>query len=423
MDNQQRGRSPSAGHASRSLNHSRSPSAQAGFNNQANAHGADPTLLSSGNFEQRPTNHHRTSFSDSNFLSPDLSQQFTHQSNSSQHSFDQFPSNGQDPSFADQFGPTVSGAQNSFTAAVDPRFLDATNVNSNQGLDHFLAQNPQQQTPNNQDDLDFLDMNTPAYGQYPPSGHSYHNSLSQPFNQSATLQQGTGTGTRSRGQSLSPSSAAMPPGQMNNEWAGIQFQGHRRDPSADAFSDVSSHHSPFVDAMESFDTGISPNLQGQNNSSNVNESLPALGQFSISDHNIVQSQHTSPGQSNHVSPHMSPQHGIQFEGTENFGVLAEPGPQMFETSGPGVENFPQNMPFNGGTTENMVGNQMAPEINIQFAGPERQPTLHEPGEQNDPRKDALSPPSRSEWDLKGCTSVGHLTDSNFRPKPTWSCFV
>lgn len=404
MDHRQRGRSPSADQqVPRSLNHSPSPSAQTGFTSQANAQGADPTLLSSNSFNQN-TSAHRHSFSDSNFLSPALSQQYTHHPNSSQHSFEQFPGSGQDTQYQNHFDPSDTSQQAAFSASVNPQFLDATNENSNQGLQEFLAQNTQfgsqqqQQMPNNPEDFPLFKDVSNSYNQYHSPGHSYNNSLSQPFDQSAAFPQGAGT--RSRGQSLSPSSAAVPPGQRTQEWGSMAFQGHRRNPSADAFSDISSQHSPFVDAMESFDglSGTSPNLQAQADPSMVNDSLGGFGQFTLSDPNIAPSQHTSPGQSNHVSPHMSPQQGVAFESTDNFGILApDPGPPMFDAVGPGIEAFPKNVQF---STSEGVGSQIAPEINIQLAS-EQQPPMNEPGRLHDPGRDALSPPSRSECKTSG----------------------
>ena len=423
MEQQQRGRSPSAGHTTQTLNHSRSPSAQAGLNNQASAHGVNPTLLQSGSFEQNfPVN--QQPFPDSDFLSPDLSHQYSHRSNSSQHSFEQFVT-APNTQFQDPFNPTATNQQDAFSAGVNPQFLDANNENSDQQFQEFLAQNtqfePQQNNTTDHNGFSlFKNMNDNFNNQYSSPGHSYNNSLSQSFDQPA-FQQGSTQGTRSRGQSLSPSSAAVPPGQRTQEWGNMAFQGHRSRPSADAFSDVSSHHSHFVDAMESFDgiSGTSPNLQAQGDTSLVNDSLGVLNQISLSEPNVAPSQHTSPGHSNHVSPHMSPQQGFGFDGNDSFGMLAQdPGPQMFETAGPGMEEFPRNVQFNTGEG---VAAQTAPEINIQFAGPERQPTMNEPGQGQDLGRECLIPPSRSKRVPIGYRVSTVLTISERSQPSTWSC--
>ena len=394
MDSQQRGRSPSNGPASRSLNHSRSPSAQAGFNKQANAHGTDPTLLSTNTFEQRPLNQH-TSLADTDFLHSNLPQPFAQEHSPSQ-TFDQFPINAPPPQFENQFEHPVEGnqigRQDTFPAGVDPRFLVATNTNRNQDLDEFLAQDPQRQAAGNADDFETLKEADQTYNQTQDPNNPFMASFHPSYNQPTGFQQVSGT--RSRGQSLSPSSAAGLPGQISHEWGNMAFQGHRRNPSADAFSDVSSHHSPYVDAMESFDlSGTSPNLQGQADHTLVNESLGNLNHFSISDPNVVASRHASPGPSNHVSPHISPQPGINFETTENFGLFpTDPAPSMLDPSSR-PEAFPNNVQFATGP-EGAIN--PTPEINIQLA-PERQPSFHEANAQDGIGRDALSPPSRSKF--------------------------
>lgn len=392
--NQQRGRSPSAGRANNSLNHSRSPSAQAGFNHQASAHGADPTLLQSGAYAQ---SQHAPpqSFPDPGFLTADFSQNYPQTSNPSQQSFDQFPVPSAEPQFSSTYDdPNGLSPQSDFSASVNPQYLDATNINTNQGLQDFYAQNPALSAQQEEHGL-LQDMQKSYNTVQNPQGHLYTGSLSQTYEQAQTFQQGT----RSRGQSLSPSSAAVPPGQASREWGGIAFQGHRRNPSADAYSDMSSHHSPFVDAVESFDqaNGISPNLNSQPDTAFVNESLGGLGNFTISDPNLVHSQHVSPGHSNHVSPHMSPQQNMSFEGGDQFGILtSDPGPQMYDNSVPGMEEFPNNAQFSTVGIESGMNNDVeTPQINIQFAGPERQPTFNESGGKPEPGMDALSPPSRS----------------------------
>ena len=283
--------------------------------------------------------------------------------------------------------PNGLSPHSDFTANVNPQYLDASHANTSQGLQDFYTQ-PTTTQPQPEDSGLFKDMqNLNTY-----QGHSYNNSLSQPFDHSQN------PGSHSRGQSLSPSSAAVPPGQAAREWGGIAFQGHRRHPSADAYSDLSSHHSPFVDAVESFDAlgRTSPNLTSQPDPSLVSDSLGGLGDFSISDPNIIHSHHASPGHSAHVSPHLSPQSGMTFDGSDQFNMLAaDPGPQMFENAGPGMEEFPANMQFNAGGPEGGATNDMeTPQINIEFA-PQRQLTFNEPGAKNEDGADALSPPSRS----------------------------
>ncbi|KAL9058539.1 MAG: hypothetical protein Q9162_001694 [Coniocarpon cinnabarinum] len=393
MDNLQRGRSPSAGHQGTALNRSRSPSAQAGFNNQATAHGADPTLLPSTTSYGQNIPGQTQTFTDSSFLGPDFSASFAQQIDPPQPSYNHTPLNAQDPSFSTAFRDQQGISPHSdYSTNVNPQFLDTNHMNGAQGMPDFFSQNP---SPHSQTEDDGLlkDMQT--------SFNTIHNPhMTQPYTGGVSPLQDQSHnmthGYHSRGNSLSPSSAAMPSGQAVREWGGIAFQTHRRDRSADAFSELSSHHSPFVDAVETFEdsSGISPNLNGQADPSFVNDSLNGLGDFSISEHNIPHSQHPSPGHSNHVSPHMSPQPGVSFDGTEPFSVLAgDPGPQMFDATAPGMEEFPNDLQINAGGFEGTVNNDM-PQINIQFAE-FRQPTFNEPNFKQEQGGDALIPPSRT----------------------------
>ena len=415
MEGQQRGRSPSAGHANHSLGHSRSPSAQTSFNNQATAHGTNTALFQSGALAPDQSTQ-SSSFANLNYLTPNYSPSFPHQPDFSQHPLEQQTQIS--TSYADS--SSLSPPDTNLSAGVNPQFLVASNVNSNQGLQDFYAQNGNLNAQQPDEFGIFRDMPAGFNPMQSSHNHSYNGGLSQSFDQSQSYHQGT----RSRGQSLSPSSAAATPGQAAHEWAGMAFQGHRRNPSADAYSDMSSHHSPFVDAVESFDpiSGVSPNLNGQGDPSLVSDPIGGLNQFSISDANVIHSQHTSPGQSNHASPHFLPQQGVPFNDNEDFGLLAtDPGPQMFPNSGPGTEEFPKDTQYSANNLEGGTNTEMeTPQINIQFA-PERQPTLNDSSFKGELGMDALSPPTRST--LSSCI-VLWLMLILLRPEsPAWSSYL
>lgn len=421
MDPQQRGRSPSAGRMHESIRRSHSPSIPTGFNQQANARGLDPILLSQGNYANglgdSAQSNQQSAFPGSDFLRPDLSQHFAQQPDLSQDNFMQ----AQDDqgvgdyhnSFNQQHTNFSSGFQNpqfnnDAMNNVDPGFLQAVGFPNDTPYQGFNPSSQPQQfhTPATTTQEFMAPMQPTLPSQNFPDGMSYPAHTNQ-F--SSSLQQNqTSSGRGSRGHSLSPATASNPTGQLgNNEWAGItsSFRGHRRHAS-DAYSDISSisNLSPFVDAQENFDhiNGHSPMMNGQNDPSIVPETL-GLSHFNLSDQQLP--SHISPGHSAHASPHMAPQHPINtIEGGDQFGLMSAEtqfvgaDSQMYQHRlSRGVDAFP-SITFSNGPEMGDVGNaaQMeTPEISIQLA-PEGQQNFNEQGRHRSDT-DALSPPARSKY--------------------------
>jgi hypothetical protein len=201
-------------------------------------------------------------------------------------------------------------------------------------------------------------------------------------------------GSHSRNSSLDPSSAAFPP--LAGEWGGAAaFQGHRRTLS-DAHSDVSStHHSPYLQAADSFEHH-SP-LPSQD--PGMFQDVLAISHVSLSDR---PNAFTTPSHSPRISPQLMPSASPQaYPPLENYDVVASMTPQMpnmFDESN--MYNHERPPPFDA---QNMLRSQPAqsevmtpPEINIQLAPPSRQASF-------EPQKDdfqdgfqaqGLTPPER-----------------------------
>lgn len=200
----------------------------------------------------------------------------------------------------------------------------------------------------------------------------------------------------SRQASLDPS-AAFNNGQQPSDWAGMQFQTHRRAPSE--HSDVSSSvaPSPFMaqqDSFDQFDHNPSPMLNAQQDPQMFENGGLGIESFSLSD---AQNHRHSPRHSPFVSPRMSPQPGLGLAQDANFMPLPNnsfngaPGSEIYTNQ---TEQFPQF------STEDQLGPndmgqaaQMAPpEINVEFAPTTRQPNFEPPRYESE--FDALSPPVR-----------------------------
>ncbi|KAK3171174.1 hypothetical protein OEA41_003258 [Lepraria neglecta] len=226
----------------------------------------------------------------------------------------------------------------------------------------------------------------------PPSGHS--SGPTSPVTSQG--HQWSPNHSRNASASLDPSSAAFTNGQAQTEWAGMQFQTHRRVPS-DARSDVSSSAapSPFLaqqESFEQFEPSPSPMMHPQPDPQIFNDGL-GIGNFSISDN---QPHVHSPRHSPFVSPRMSPQPGLGLAQEASFmplqnqnnGFNGVSGPQMYSS-----EAFPQFEPGERlGSNDMGQSTQMAPpEINVQLA-----PSTQQPGFDPSPRSehdfDALTPP-------------------------------
>jgi len=200
----------------------------------------------------------------------------------------------------------------------------------------------------------------------------------------------------SRHVSLDPS-AAFTNGQQSSEWAGVQFQNHRRAPSE--HSDVSSSvaPSPFLaqqDSFDHFDHNPSPLLNPQQDPQMFENGGLGIESFSLSE---SQDQRHSPRHSPFVSPRMSPQPGpgmpreTGFMQLPNGNFNGAPGSKIYTTQ---AEQFPPFQPEERlGSNDMGQAAQMAPpEINVEFAPTTRQPNFEPPRFENE--FDALSPPER-----------------------------
>jgi hypothetical protein len=411
---QQRGRSPSAGHQQPHLNQSHSPSPH--FQSDSNSVGLGLGLDSQGNSNNNqflnnnfnPSNG-LPSFNENNEF---VNQQGRAFSQGGLNDSTYAPSQNFNPQFnikQEQSSP-YDLPQRSFTQELlDPNL----STNFNQG-DFPLFSTPGDQ--NTQYDPSFfmnelpaqtnnqavqpsqLDMNSPQnHTPTPPSllqpdsrsPASSHNSPN--FNQG----QFQSPPNHSRNASLGPESAAYPQGQNPVEWGMMppQFQGHRRTPSE--YSDVSvssAAHSPNLghhDTFESIEHQHSP-MQHPQDSSLYNEVL-GIGSFSLSDTQIQHSASPRRGLSPAHSPAISPRLGPQ---------------QLPSVQQP---NFMLNVDNGFGAQQNIYGasnqdsfNQMdmgqaqqmvPPVINVDFAPNSRQNSF-EPPKPSAFDSDALTPPER-----------------------------
>ena len=192
--------------------------------------------------------------------------------------------------------------------------------------------------------------------------------------------------------SLGPE-AALLPNQLGGDWSQPQFQGHRRSPSA--HSDVSSvSPSPNLVSSDSFDdpSGHSP-LQRPSDGHLYQEVL-GIGNFSISDPAVNSPGHTgrSPSHSPALSPRVMPQQVPDMGQQQGYAL----GPQSAGFGGmpnyPGVqvnESFP-SLSQQGGDLSQMA----PPSINIDYAPTNNSSRMggFDNGKQLD--VDSLTPPER-----------------------------
>lgn len=431
MDQQQRGRSPSVGRTNNdAISRSHSPSAQSGFNQQANARGLDPLLLSQGglsNGSNTPNNLNRPpSYTEAEFLRPNPAQNFQQQANISQDGFMQTSGGNPSGDYSNNFEqnqPDLTGAfpnpnfsgNNEQMNNVNPDFLQNSNFPSgtdfnNLNFDPTTAQSHQYQYNASAGAQDFSGFGGQEQGALAPTGLPDSTPYPQDFeHQPHPIQPGqNNSGQRSRNHSLSPASAVNPTGHLSGEWAGMSFRGHRRHAS-DAYSDVSSNAgvSPYFDAPEHLDTmnghspmlnSHSPMLGGQTDPSLMNETL-GLGGFTLGDQQLP--SHISPGHSGHPSPHMGAHNpATSLDGVENFGLMSnnqfanDPAPSMFQRMSQGQDSFP-SITFNNADNMGDTGaaaQMETPEISIQLAPDRNQ--INDAGRHRSDT-DALSPPARS----------------------------
>lgn len=400
---QQRGRSPSAGHQQHHINQSHSPSPQPfqdngslglgiGLDNQIQTN--DQQFLNNnfnsnnGYANNEFMNQQTQSFSqgglvDSTYVpSTDFNQQFKQEEQSSPYNQPQLGSFTQD----------LMNATSGFNEGGDFPLFPANPAEYDPS---FFTNDPQSHSRNQSVNPSQLDMSSPQNAPTPPgnllqpdshSPASAHNSPNFNTNQFQS------SPNHSRHASLGPESAAFPHGQTV-EWSMMppQFTGHRRTPSE--YSDVSvssAHHSPNLGHHDSFDPDPhhSPMQQAQDS---IYENVLGIGNFSLSDnqvqHGASPRRGLSPAHSPAISPRLGPQQ-MPNMGQQNPMYLMNNngyGPNSIYGQGQ-QEAFPQLQADIG------QSQQMVPDINVEFAPASRQNSFEPPKPSLD--QDALIPPDR-----------------------------
>lgn len=419
-DEQQRGRSPSAGHQAH-LTHSAStsPHPQASFDNSYQHQQSFGTSDSTFSPQFNPL------FQPDQYLNPqatllDYNQQFQTTGQSiditQQNYLQTQVTNG---AYLQQNENLSPGSSSSNLNVPSPYSVSSETTSfpnfdldlSGQALDPSLLyaqqQQQQQQLQQNFESSSSLSLDPMAATQHIPtpphllqagprrSSQSPSPHTSPSFQQTSFNDQDS----RPRSESLDPSSAAYPPpGYHGNHWAtGYAFQTHRRSPS-DTYSEISSHSaqaSPYLEPSDSFD--VSPMLHGQDPV--LFPDALGLGQFTLSDPQLAQS-HISPAHSPHVSPNLMPQPQQpmpDYIPLNNFGYSPDMSGQnvptfdLFQNNAP--EPFPQLSASNSPGDFGQADIMSPPEINIELAPPSRQLSFGPPPAAG--QDDTLSPPERS----------------------------
>lgn len=406
---QQRGRSPSAGHQQHHINHSHSPSPQPfldngslglgiGLNNNNQIQSNDQQFMN-GNFNAN------NGFGNSDFMSSqtqafsqgglgdstyvptaDFNQQFKQE----EQSFQQFKQE-------EQSSPYNQPHMGSFTQ-------DLMNAGFNEGADFplfppnpaeydpsFFNDPTQSQSRNQSVNPSQLDMSSPQNAPTPPGNllqPDSHSPASAHQSPNFNTHQFQSSPNHSRHASLGPESAAFPQGQ-NVEWSMMppQFTGHRRTPSE--YSDVSvssAHHSPNLghhDSFEPIDQNHSPMQRPQDS---IYENVLGIGNFSLSDnqHGASPRRGLSPAHSPAISPRLGPQ---QLPNMNQQTPL-----YLMNNNGFGQGMYGQNQQESFPQIQNEMGQQMVPDINVEFAPASRQNSFEPPKPSID--QDALTPPDR-----------------------------
>ena len=409
---QQRGRSPSAGHQQPHISQAHSSSPH--FQENANSIGLGLGLDNQGNNNNQFLNNNFNPsnglpvYNDSNeflnqqgqgFSQAGLSDSiYTQSQNFNQQQFKQEPqSSPYDP------------PQRSFTQELlDPNLT----TNFNQG-DFPLFSTPS--TQNEYDPSFFINelpaqtnsqpINPPQLEMTSPQNHTpTPPNLLQPDSRSPASSHNSpnfnqghfqSPPNHSRNASLGPESAAYPQGQNQVEWGMMppQFQGHRRTPSE--YSDVSvssAAHSPHLghqDAYESIEHQHSP-MQHPQDSSLYNEVL-GIGSFSLSDPQIQHSTSPRRGLSPAHSPAISPRLGPQ-----SLPQIQQPNFMLSVNNGFGAQQNiygGSNQDFSNQMDMGQAQQMVPPEINVEFAPSSRQNSFDPPKPSNFD-SDALTPPDR-----------------------------
>jgi hypothetical protein len=419
MENHTRGRSPSAGHQNHSQNqapprHTPSPSPHAAYQapnigNEQSVASYDPSYTDQLASNQQQTFDDASPFGTSAQSFPELSQRGLYSDPTLPQGLTTGASFGQQGSnlFPDFGNPSAPSGLNGFDP---PLFSDAGSSNDflSSGVfdPQLLGTQPSPQQSINPTSL-VNPMTSHTQSPTPPhllSPAMNRQSSGSPHN-SPGMQQGgfqAPSPRHSRNTSLDPSSAAYPQQLGRNEWGGMGFSTHRRQPS-DAHSDVSSsaHPSPYLTNHDNFDQvdHHSPLLGAQQDPVIYNDVM-GIQNFSISESTP---SYISPAHSPAISPRLLPQQLHQlpsFTSNDNFGMMTSFAPSMNQYDNGGMNMFPNqgetfptlnqatNMDYNGN------GDAMSPpEINIQLAPPSRQASFEPP--KGDGPDGALSPPDRS----------------------------
>lgn len=405
---QQRGRSPSAGHQHHNLNHSHSPSRQPFQDNGSLGLGIGLDNQIQGNGQQFLNNNFN---SNNAYANNDFMNQQT-------QAFSQGglvePSYVQSAGFPQQFKQEDQSSP--YNPQLESYTQDLMNATSgfNEGADFplyppnpaeydpsFFSNDPVPASRNQSVNPSQLDMSSPQNASTPPSNllqpdshspGSAHNSPNFNTNQFQS------SPNHSRHASLGPESAAFPFGQPQ-DWSNMmppQFTGHRRAPSE--YSDVSAssvHHSPNLghhDSFDAVDPRHSPMQQAQDS---LYEPVLGIGNFSLTDnhnqiqHSVSPGRGLSPAHSPAISPRLGPQQ-LPMMGQQNpLYMMNNNGFPNHIYGQTQQETFPQLQ------NDMNQSQQMVPDINVEFAPASRQNSFEPPKPTLD--QDALTPPDRGTW--------------------------
>ena len=415
---QQRGRSPSAGHQQSHISHSLSPHQ---FQENVNSTGLGLALDTSGSNQQQQqylnnggfnSNNGLPAFVDNNneFLnqqgqpfsqgglgettyaqSQDFNQQFKQEEQTSPYSQQQ-----QQPSFTQE----LLGANNNFNEGDFSLFSTPNNQGDQFEPQFFMNDLPQPGNPSvNPAELN---MSSPQIHQTPtppnllqPDSRSPSSAHQSPSFNQGQFQPSPG---HSRNASLGPESAAFPQG---HEWGMMppQFTTHRRTPSE--YSDVSvssAQHSPNLphhDAFDSIEQHHSPMQNPQD--AGLYQEVLGIGSFSLSDpqvqHGSSPGRGLSPAHSPAISPRLGPQQlPVLNQNQFMLGMNNGFGQPQNMYGGQGQESFPQIQHNNGSLDMGQAQQMVPPEINVEFAPTSRQASFEPPKPSFD--QDALTPPDR-----------------------------
>jgi hypothetical protein len=411
---QERGRSPSAGHQQSHINPSHSPSPHP-FQENVNSIGLGLELDTNSNNSQQFLNQ---SFSTNNNQSFENNEFINQQGQPFDQSILDDSSFGQSQDFNQQFKPeeqqspfSQQSQQPSFTqelmsATIASNFRDgdfALFNQSNTQNDQFEPQRfmndltPQSGNPSvNPAELNMSsppnhDSTPPAFLQ--PSTRSPSSAHQSPSFNQGQFQSSPG---HSRHASLGPESAAFPQGQNNVEWSHMmppQFQGHRRTPSE--YSDVSvssAAPSPNLGHLDSFEPLDHRHSPMQNPNDAMYQEIAGIGSFSLSDtqvpHGSNPGRGISPAHSPSISPRLGPQQSPNINQQNQFMLGMDNGfrplPSIYGSQNPEFQLQHNDM----GQAQQMI----PPEINVEFAPTSRTNSFDPPKPSFD--QDALTPPDR-----------------------------